>query len=126
MLIYCFDETTKEFAYTDVIDDGTPVPENATTIAPVNSDGTGMYAPSWNGTTWVSMTKEEFDKEFAQQQRPDNVPAVTPAEKQEAQQMLTVAKLQADVDALKKSQEQGAAILATLMKQQANNAKEAN
>lgn len=40
--------------------------------------------------------------------------------------MLTVAKLQADVDALKKSQEQGAAILATLMKQQATNAKEAN
>lgn len=126
MLIYCFDETTKEFAYTDVIDDGVQVPENATTIAPVNTDGTGMYAPTWNGTEWVPMTKEEFDKEFAQQQRPDNVPAVTPAEKQEAQQMLTVAKLRADVDALKKSQEQGAAILATLMKQQANNVKEAN
>jgi hypothetical protein len=125
MLIYYFDDT-KRFAYTDVIADGTPVPENATMIAPVNTDGTGMYAPSWNGTAWVSMTKEEFDKEFAQQQRPDNVPAVTPAEKQEAQQMLTVAKLQADVDALKKSQEQGAAILATLMKQQANNVKEAN
>ncbi len=125
MLIYYFDDT-KRFAYTDVIADGTPVPENATMIAPVNTDGTGMYALSWNGTAWVSMTKEEFDKEFAQQQRPDNVPAVTPAEKQEAQQMLTVAKLQADVDALKKSQEQGAAILATLMKQQANNVKEAN
>ncbi|MCR1891826.1 hypothetical protein NSA16_11865 [Ligilactobacillus murinus] len=125
MLIYYFDDT-KRFAYTDVIADGTPVPENATMIAPVNTDGTGMYAPSWNGTAWVSMTKEEFDKEFAQQQRPDNVPAVTSAEKQEAQQMLTVAKLQADVDALKKSQEQGAAILATLMKQQANNVKEAN
>ena len=125
MLIYYFDDT-KRFAYTDVIADGTPVPENATMIAPVNTDGTGMYAPSWNGTAWVSMTKEEFDKEFAQQQRPDNVPAVTPAEKQEAQQMLTVAKLQAEGDALKKSQEQGAAILATLMKQQANNVKEAN
>lgn len=125
MLIYYFDDA-KRFAYTDVIADGTPVPENATTIAPVNTDGTGMYAPTWNGTEWVPMTKEEFDKEFAQQQRPDNVPAVTPAEKQEAQQMLTVAKLQADVDALKKSQEQGAAILATLMKQQANNVKEAN
>ncbi len=125
MLIYYFDDT-KRFAYTDVIDDGAQVPENATTIAPVNTDGTGMYAPTWNGTEWVPMIKEEFEKEFAQQQRPDNVPEVTPAEKQEAQQMLTVAKLQADVDALKKSQEQGAAILATLMKQQANNAKEAN
>lgn len=126
MLIYCFDEVTKKFAYTDVIDDGAQVPENATTIAPVNTDGTGMYAPTWNGTEWVSMTKEEFDKDFAQQQRPDNVPAVTPAEKQEAQQMLAFAKLQSDVDALKKSQEQGAAVLATLMKQQANNAKGGN
>lgn len=125
MLIYYFDDT-KRFAYTDVIADDGSVPNNATTVAPVNADGTGMYAPTWNGTEWVSMTKEEFDKEFAQQQRPDNAPAVTPAEKQEAQQMLTVAKLQADVDALKKSQEQGAAILATLMKQQANNLKEAN
>ena len=125
MLIYYFDDT-KRFAYTDVIADDGSVPNNATTVAPVNADGTGMYAPTWSGTEWVSMTKEEFDKEFAQQQRPDNVPAVTPAEKQEAQQMLTVAKLQADVDALKKSQEQGAAILATLMKQQANNLKEAN
>ncbi|MBF0831344.1 hypothetical protein IR127_00615 [Lactobacillus murinus] len=115
MLIYYFDDT-KRFAYTDVIADDGSVPTNATTVAPVNADGTGMYAPTWNGTAWVSMTKEEFDKEFAQQQRPDNVPAVTSAEKQEAQQMLTVAKLQADVDALKKSQEQGAAILATLMK----------
>ena len=125
MLIYYFDDT-KRFAYTDVIADDETIPTNATTVAPVNADGTGMYAPSWSGTEWVSMTKEEFDKEFAQQQRPDNVPAVTPAEKKEAQQMLTVAKLQADVDALKKSQEQCAAILATLMKQQANNAKEAN
>ena len=125
MLIYYFDDT-KRFAYTDVIADDGSVPNNATTVAPVNADGTGMYAPTWNGTEWVSMTKEEFDKEFAQQQRPDNAPAVMPAEKQEAQQMLTVAKLQADVDALKKSQEQGAAILATLMKQQANNEKEAN
>ncbi|WP_302451093.1 hypothetical protein [Ligilactobacillus animalis] len=125
MLIYYFDDT-KRFAYTDVIADGTPVPENATMIAPVNTDGTGMYAPTWNGTEWVSMTKEEFDKDFAQQQRPDNVPAVTPAEKQEAQQMLAFAKLQSDVDALKKSQEQGAAVLATLMKQQANNAKGGN
>lgn len=126
MLIYCFDETTKEFAYTDVIDDDAQVPENATTIAPVNTDGTGMYAPSWNGTEWVSMTKEEFDKEFAQQQRPDNVPAISETQKQEAQQMLAFAKLQADVDALKKEREQSALLLATLMKQQANNVKEAN
>jgi|GEM_PF-2279551 len=126
MLIYCFDETTKEFAYTDVIDDGTPVPENATTIAPVNADGTGMYAPSWNGTNWVSMSQEEFQEKYEQQQKPDDIPDVTQKDEQNAQQMLTLAKLQADVDALKKEREQSALLLATLMKQQANNAKEAN
>ena len=125
MLIYYFDDT-KRFAYTDVIADDELVPTNATTVAPVNADGTGMYAPSWNGTAWVSMTKEEFDKEFAQQQRPDNVPAISETQKQEAQQMLAFAKLQDDVDALKKEREQSALLLATLMKQQANNAKEAN
>lgn len=126
MLIYCFDETTKEFAYTDVIDDGTPVPENATTIAPVNADGTGMYAPSWNGTNWVSMSQEEFQEKYEQQQKPDDIPDVTQKDEQNAQQMLTLAKLQADVDALKKEREQSALLLATLMKQQATNAKEAN
>ncbi len=125
MLIYYFDDT-KRFAYTDVIADDELVPTNATTVAPVNADGTGMYAPSWNGTAWVSMTKEEFDKEFAQQQRPDNVPAISETQKQEAQQMLAFAKLQDDVDALKKEREQSALLLATLMKQQANNTKEAN
>lgn len=126
MLIYCFDETTKEFAYTDVIDDSAQVPENATTIAPVNSDGTGMYAPSWTGTNWVSMSQEEFQEKYEQQQKPDDVPDVTQKDEQNAQQMLTLAKLQADVDALKKEREQSALLLATLMKQQANNAKEAN
>lgn len=126
MLIYCFDETTKEFAYTDVIDDGAQVPENATMIAPVNSDGTGMYAPTWNGTNWVSMSQEEFQEKYEQQQKPDDVPDVTQKDEQNAQQMLTLAKLQADVDALKKEREQSALLLATLMKQQANNAKEAN
>lgn len=126
MLIYYFDETTKEFVYTDVIDDGTPVPGNATTIAPVNTDGTGMYAPIWNGANWVSMSQEEFQEKYEQQQKPDDVPDVSPKEEQEAQQMLAFAKLQADVDALKKEREQSALLLATLMKQQANNAKEAN
>lgn len=125
MLIYYFDDT-KRFAYTDVIDDGAQVPENATMIAPVNADGTGMYAPSWNGTNWVSMSQEEFQEKYEQQQKPDDVPDVSQKDEQNAQQMLTLAKLQADVDALKKEREQSALLLATLMKQQATNAKEAN
>lgn len=97
MLIYCFDEATKKFAYTDVIDDSEQVPENATTIAPVNSDGMGMYAPTWNGTNWVSMSQEEFQEKYEQQQKPDDVPAITESQKQEAQYMLELAKMKANI-----------------------------
>ena len=99
MLIYCFDEATKKFAYTDVIADETPVPENATTIAPVNSDGTGMYAPSWNGTNWVPMTKEEFQEKYEQQQKPNDVPMITESQKQEAQYMLELTKMKVNIAA---------------------------
>lgn len=103
MLIYCFDEVTKKFAYTDVIDDGEQVPENATTIAPVNSDGTGMYAPTWNGTNWVPMSQEEFQENHEQQQKPDNVPAITESQKQEAQYMLELTKMKANIAANSKT-----------------------
>ena len=103
MLIYCFDEATKKFAYTDVIEDGAQVPENATTIAPVNSDGMGMYAPTWNGTNWVSMSQEEFQEKYEQQQKPDDVPAITESQKQEAQYMLELAKMKANIAANSKT-----------------------
>ena len=87
MLIYCFDDT-KRFAYTDVIADDVPVPVNATTMPPVNADGSGMYAPTWDGTKWVSMTEADFEKEFAQPQRPE-----------EAQYMLEMTKMKANIAA---------------------------
>lgn len=99
MLIYCFDEATKKFAYTDVIDDGAQVPENATTIAPINEDGTGMYAPTWNGTKWVPMSQEDYQENHEQQQKPDDVPAITENQKQEAQYMLELAKMKANIAA---------------------------
>ena len=99
MLIYCFDEATKKFAYTDVIDDGAQVPENATTIAPVNSDGTGMYAPTWNGANWVSMTKEDYQENHEQQQKPNDVPTITESQKQEAQYMLELTKMKVNIAA---------------------------
>ena len=110
MLIYCFDEATKKFAYTDVIDDGAQVPENATTIAPVNEDGTGMYAPTWNGTNWVPMSQEEYTEQYEQQQKPEDVPAITESQKQEAQYMLELTKMKANIAANTK-------MVATLTKQ---------
>lgn len=99
MLIYCFDEVTKKFAYTDVIDDGEQVPENATTIAPVNSDGTGMYAPTWNGTNWVPMSQEDYQENHEQQQKPNDVPTITESQKQEAQYMLELTKMKVNIAA---------------------------
>ena len=87
MLIYCFDDA-KRFAYTDVIADDVPVPVNATTMPPVNSDGSGMYAPTWDGTKWMPMTEEQFEKEFAQPQRPE----VKPEPTQDQQMLATLTK----------------------------------
>lgn len=119
MLIYYFDDT-KRFAYTDVIADETPVPENATTVAPVNADGTGMYAPTWNGTNWVSMSQEEFQEKYEQQQKPDDVPAITESQKQEAQYMLELAKMKANIAANSKT----IAVLTKQLAQTALNNKE--
>ncbi|MDO5884297.1 hypothetical protein [Ligilactobacillus animalis] len=99
MLIYCFDGVTKKFAYTDVIDDGAQVPENATTIAPVNTDGTGMYAPTWNGTNWVPMSQEDYQENHEQQQKPNDVPTITESQKQEAQYMLELTKMKVNIAA---------------------------
>lgn len=99
MLIYCFDEATKKFAYTDVIEDGAQVPENATTIAPINEDGTGMYAPTWNGKKWVPMSQEDYQENHEQQQKPNGVPTITESQKQEAQYMLELAKMKANIAA---------------------------
>lgn len=102
MLIYYFDDT-KRFAYTDVIADDVPVPVNATTVPPVNSDGSGMYAPTWDGTRWIPMTEEKFEKEFAQPQRPESATEdliPTEAEQLQAQQVMMIANLTKQVQDL--------------------------
>ena len=102
MLIYYFDDT-KRFAYTDVIADDVPVPVNATTVPPVTSDGSGMYAPTWDGTKWIPMTEEKFEKEFAQPQRPKGVSEdliPTEAEQLQAQQVVMIANLTKQVQDL--------------------------
>lgn len=60
MQIYYYDSTTKEFTYTDLIDDGQAVPSNATKTKPVDSEGNGLLDPVWNGTAWVGLSEEAF------------------------------------------------------------------
>jgi hypothetical protein len=60
MQIFYFDNSTKEFTYTDLIDDGQAIPNNATKIRPVDSEGKGLLDPVWNGTAWVGLSEEAF------------------------------------------------------------------
>lgn len=62
--VYFYDNSTKEFAGYDVIDDAAEIPANATTIEP-----TGLYAPTWNKNknSWDSLTKEEWNQKHSVQ-----------------------------------------------------------
>lgn len=68
--VYFYDSTTKEFAGYDVIDDTAEIPANATTVEPVDSNGVGLYDPTWNETTnsWDSLTEEEWKKKYTTEQ----------------------------------------------------------
>ena len=125
MLIFIYDKETKRYMY-PVSDypDNYDLPANATTVKPVDSNGVGLYDPTWNETTnsWDSLTEGEWKKKYI-------VPEVKP-EPTQAQQMLAVADLQgkvvtltSTVDKLNKSNNELNATLAQIMLQNATNAK---
>lgn len=125
--IYFYDENKKFISY-DVIDDAAEVPANATTVEPVDSNGVGLYDPTWNESThsWDSLTEEEWKKKHTV---PEIKPEPTQEEQATAQQMLLMADLQNKVDTLTdtvdemtKSNQQINATLAQIMLQNATNA----
>ncbi|WP_195454157.1 hypothetical protein [Ligilactobacillus ruminis] len=116
MLIYYYDENNI-YTHTDLIDDGGTLPQNATTVAPVDSNGVGLYEPvTWHvdTQTWSGATKEEYDAAH-----PADTVAVTPTADQQAraQQMLAMANLTNQVAMLQKT-------VATLMVQNADSKEE--
>lgn len=127
--VYFYDNSTKKFAGYDVIEDTAEIPENATTVEPVDSNGVGLYDPTWNETTnsWDSLTENEWKKKYT---IPEVKPVPTQEEQAAAQQMLAVADLQgkvvtltSTVDKLSKSNNELNATLAQIMLQNATNAK---
>lgn len=127
--IYFYDKETKAFAGYDVIEDTAEIPANATTVEPVDSNGAGLYYPTWNESThsWDSLTEEEWKKKYTV---PEVKPEPTQEEQAAAQQMLAVADLQgkvvtltSTVDKLSKSNNELNATLAQIMLQNATNAK---
>ena len=128
--IYFYNKDTKEFAGYDVIEDAAEIPANATTVEPVDSNGVGLYDPTWNENTnsWDSLTEEEWKKKHT---IPEVKPEPTQEEQAAAQQMLAVADLQGKVDSLtstvdklSKSNNELNATLAQIMLQNATNAEE--
>ncbi|NXZ96354.1 hypothetical protein HZI56_01850 [Lactobacillus salivarius] len=129
MLIFIYDKETKRYMY-PVSDypDNYDLPANATTVEPVDSNGVGLYDPTWNETTnsWDSLTEEEWKKKYIV---PEVKPEPTQEEQATAQQMLLMADLQNKVDTLTdtvdemtKSNQQINATLAQIMLQNATNA----
>ncbi len=126
--VYFYDNETKVFNGYDVIEDTAEIPANATTVEPVDSNGVGLYDPTWNETTnsWDSLTEEEWKKKYIV---PEVKPEPTQDQQAAAQQMLVMADLQNKVDTLTdtvdkvtKSNEQINATLAQIMLQNATNA----
>ncbi|MCF2622938.1 hypothetical protein I6E16_02055 [Ligilactobacillus salivarius] len=126
--VYFYDKNTKAFAGYDVIEDTAEIPENATTVEPVDSNGIGLYDPTWNESahSWDSLTEEEWKKKYTV---PEVKPVPTQEEQATAQQMLLMADLQNKVDTLAdtvdemtKSNQQINATLAQIMLQNATNA----
>ena len=127
--VYFYDKDTKEFAGYDVIEDTAEIPANATTVKPVDSNGVGLYNPTWNESahSWDSLTEDEWKKKYTV---PEVKPVPTQGEQAAAQQMLAVADLQgkvvtltSTVDKLSKSNNELNATLAQIMLQNATNAK---
>ncbi|WP_369022424.1 hypothetical protein [Ligilactobacillus salivarius] len=130
MLIFIYDKETKRYMY-PVSDypDNYDLPANATAVKPVDSNGVGLYDPTWNESThsWDSLTEEEWKKKYT---IPEVKPVPTREEQAAAQQMLAVADLQgkvvtltSTVDKLSKSNNELNATLAQIMLQNATNAK---
>lgn len=85
--VYFYDNKTKVFNGYDVIDDAAEIPANATTVEPVDSNGVGLYDPTWNETTnsWDSLTEGEWKKKYT-------VPEVKPEPTQDQQILATLTK----------------------------------
>lgn len=110
MLIFIYDKETKRYMYpVSNYPDNYDLPANATTVKPVDSNGVGLYDPTWNATTnsWNSLTEEEWKKKYT-------VPEVKPEPTQDQQ---TLAALTKQVMQLQVANMQQQKVNASLIKQ---------
>lgn len=99
-VVYVFDASTKAFVETKIVDEEYQLQSNETLVAPISEDGTGLYDPVWNGTTWSSLTKEEWLAKQSANDGPDFISGPTEAEQLQAQQVVMIANLTKQVQDL--------------------------
>lgn len=99
-VVYVFDASTKAFVETKIVDEEYRLQSNETFVAPISEDGTGLYDPVWNGTTWNSLTKEEWLAKQPANDGPDIKSGPTEAEQIQAQQVVMIANLTKQVQDL--------------------------
>lgn len=92
--VYFYDKDTKEFAGYDVIEDTAEIPANATTVKPADSNGVGLYGPTWNKNTnsWDSLTEDEW-----KQKHTTSEPKPEPTQDQQTLASLTKQVMQLQV-----------------------------
>lgn len=113
--VYFYDENKKFISY-DVIDDAAEIPANATTVKPVDSNGVGLYDPTWNENThsWDSLTKEEWEQKH---------PVQAPEPTQDQQTLVSLTKQVMQLQAANAQQQK---VSASLTKQLMDLAKGGN
>lgn len=99
-VVYVFDASTKAFVETKIVDEEYQLQSNETLVAPISGDGTGLYDPVWNGTTWNSLTKEEWLAKQPANDGPNIKSGPTEAEQLQAQQVVMIADLTKQVQDL--------------------------
>ena len=106
--VYFYDNETKVFNGYDVIEDTAEIPANATTVEPVDSNGVGLYNPTWNENTnsWDSLTEEEWKKKY-----------IVPVKPEPTQDQQMLAKLTKQIMELQVANVQQQKVNASLTKQ---------
>ena len=110
--IFYYNENNEYIGF-DKLEVDAAIPSNATTVEPVDENGTGLFDPVWNSVkqTWTGISESEWLKKHGIAEEPSL------EQKLQAKQTVLIAGLAKDVKTL-----QGA--VKTLVMQNAMNSKE--
>lgn len=66
MIVYFYDKATRKLTGAGYLDDGSALPENATTVEPIGVDGQMLYEPVFNGVDkWTGTSQAEYEQKYS-------------------------------------------------------------